>query len=164
MTTERDLIISDLQIKQNAQFNMVELYHSVKAWFDINRYSVFEVEHEETVDKGKKSLIIKLRGFKEIDDYIKFQIDLTLKIKNYELIEGDKEKLMDGGLNTGIKGIVTTDYEDRWGKSPVIKFLKGVSDKFYSAKRRDRERKELKNDCYDLHHKIKAFLNLHKFR
>lgn len=164
MTTERDLIISELKIRQKAQFNIVELYHSISAWFDINKYGMFETEHEEKVDKGKKSIFIKFRGFKEIDDYTKFQIDIALTVKDYEIIEGDKEKLLDGNLDTGIKGIITTDYEDRWDKSPFIKFIKGVADKFFSPKKRDRERKDLKNDCYDLHHKVKAFLNLHKFR
>ena len=164
MTTERDLIIKELKIKQKAQFNMVELYHTIKAWFDINKYSVHETEHEERIDNGKKLLLIKFRGFKEIDDYTKFQIDYAITVKDYELTEGDKEKLMDGNFGTAMKGLIITDYEDNWGKSPVIKFIKGVADKFYSANKRERERKDIENDCYDLHHKVKSFLNLHKFR
>ncbi|MCD4760081.1 hypothetical protein K8R33_04290 [archaeon] len=161
---EKDAVVIDLKIKQKAQFNLVELYHSVKAWYEINKYVFYEFFHEEKVDAGKKSLVIKWRGIKELDEYTKFELNISLIIPKYEMIKGEKEKLIDGPLNIGFKSFVITDYEDKWNKTPVMKFMKGVSDHFFTVKKREKFRKELENDTYDLYNKIKSFLNLHKFR
>lgn len=164
MPVEQDMVVKELEISQKAQFNMIEFYRSSKAWFDINRYRFYEKEHEEKVEKGKKSLKIKWRALKEVDDYSTFRIDLSISLANYEIIKEENEKLTEGKLKIRFSSRIITDYEEKWSKSPAIKFLRGVSDKFFTAKKTEMYRKELKNDTFDVYNKIKSLLNLHKFR
>ena len=162
--SEIDHIVRDLTISQKAQFNLVELYKTLKYWFEINGYSFFEREYEDTIKGDKKDVKIKWEGSKPIDDYSKFYVSLSFKIKNYEIVETSKEKIVEGELNISINSDIETDYEQKWENKPIWKFLRGVSDKFFTERRRKIYEKELKDDTYDLFNKIKSFLNLYKFR
>ena len=71
---EIEHIVKELSISQKAQFNLVELYRTLKHWFEINGYSFFEREYEDLIKSGKKNVTIKWEGSKSIDDYSKFYI------------------------------------------------------------------------------------------
>ena len=162
--SEIDNIIKDLKINQKAQFNLIELYKALKYWFETNGYLFFEREYEDIVKKTKKDVKIKWEGLKKIDDYSKFIIRVIFKIKNYEIVETEKEKLVDGSLAISFEAEIETDYEERWEHRPIWKFLRGVSDKFFTEKRRKIYERELTEDVYDIFHRTKSFLNLYKFR
>jgi hypothetical protein len=162
--SETDHIVKGLKINQKAQFNLINLYKTLKYWFEINGYSFFEKEYEEIVKKNKKDVIIKWIGSKTIDDYSKAIVRVKFKIKDYEIIETEKEKLVNGSLGISFESDIVTDYEERWEHRPIWKFLRGVFDKFLSEKRRELYEKELTEDTYDIFHRTKSFLNLYKFR
>jgi len=162
--SEVDSIVKDLKINQKAQFNLIELYKTLKYWLETNGYSFFEKEYEDIIKKTKKNVNIKWVGSKKIDDYSKLIIRVTFKIKNYEIVETEKEKLVSGSLSISFKSDIETDYEERWEHRPIWKFLRGVSDKFFTEKRRGIYEKELTEETYDLFHRTKSFLNLYKFR
>ena len=161
---EKDIIVPGLKIKQSAKTNFPELCESIKAWYELNRYSFFEFSHDEKIIEGKKSVSLNYQGLKEIDDYYKFQLDTSIKLPNYEIIKGEKEKLTQGEISFTFKAILICDYEDKWDKKPVMKFLRAISDKFFTKNKRDSYEKEIENDAYDLYAKVKSFLNLEKFR
>ena len=160
---EIDYVIRDLKISQRAQFNMIELYKTLKSWFEINRYNFFEKEYEDTIKKQKKSVKIRWEGQKEIDDYTRLIIKVILKLDNYEIIETKKEKIVDSKILVSFESSIESDYEERWEKKPIWKFIRSVSDKYFTAKKREMFEKELKEDTYDIFNKIKTFLNLYKF-
>ena len=161
---EIDHVVKDLIINQKTQFNLIELYKTLKYWFEINGYSFFEKEYEDIVKSGKKDVVIKWEGSKPIDDYSKFYVYLKFKVKDYEIIETTKEKIIEGSLKISFSSDILTDYEERWENKPIWKFLRGVSDKFFTERRRKIYEKELKDNTYDLFNKTKSFLNLYKFR
>ena len=157
-------IVSGLQIKQNAQFNMIDFYHSLKAWFEINRYNLMESEYEEKTINAKKNLTIRWVGTKEIDDYTQFEIGIGISLSDYEIVQTEKEKLTSGTLKIKFSSKMVSDYEDKWSNKPFMKFLRDVVDKYFSTEKSEIYKKELKNDTYDLYNKAKSFLNLQKFR
>jgi len=161
---EIDHIVTDLSISHKAQFNLIELYKTLKYWFEINGYSFFEKEYEDVIKSGKKDVIIKWEGSKPIDDYSKFCVYLKFKVKDYEIVETPKEKIVEGALNLSFGSYILTDYEEKWEHKPIWKFLRAVSDKFFTERKRKIYEKELKDDTYDLFNKTKSFLNLYKFR
>ena len=57
--SEIDYVIRGLNISQKSQFNLIELYKTLKYWFEINGYSFFEREYEDVVKSGKKTVSIK---------------------------------------------------------------------------------------------------------
>ena len=152
---EKVAIVSGLQISQNAEFNMIDFYHSLKAWFELNRYNLVESEFDEKTVNSKKNLTIKWTGTKEIDDYTQFEIGITISLGNYEIISTEKEKLASGSLKIKFSSKMVTDYEDKWSNKPFMKFMREKSETY---------KKELKNDTYDIYNKAKSFLNLQKFR
>ena len=93
---EIEHVVKELSLSQKAQFNLVELYRTLKHWFEINGYSFFEREYEDLIKSGKKNVTIKWEGSKNIDDYSKFYIFIKFNIKNYELVDTPKEKLIEG--------------------------------------------------------------------
>jgi len=161
---EKEAIVPKLEIKQNTQFNMIDFYHSLKSWFELNRYTLTENEYEEKTANGKKNLKIKWGGTKEIDDYTQFDIGVELSLGNYEIIETEKEKLTSGAFKLKIGAKMVSDYEDKWSNKPFMKFMRDISDKYFTTEKRENYKKELTNDTYDLFNKAKSFLNLQKFR
>ncbi len=161
---EKISVVSGLTIKQNAQFNMIDLYHSLKAWFELNRYSLLESEYEEKQAGTKKNLTIKWAATKEIDDYSQFEIKVSISLGNYEIVNTEKEKLTSGALKVKFDAMLVTDYEDNWSNKPFLKFMRDVADKYFTTEKSTIYKKELKNDTYDLYNKAKSFLNLQKFR
>jgi hypothetical protein len=161
---EKVAIIPGLVIKQNAQFNMIDFYHSLKAWFELNRYNLVETQYEEKTVNAKKNLSIKWTGTKEIDDYTQFELGVGISLGNYEIISTEKEKLASGALKIKFSSKMVTDYEDKWSNKPFMKFMRDVADKYFSTEKSEVYKKELKNDTYDIYNKAKSFLNLQKFR
>lgn len=161
--SETDFIIKELKISQRTQFNMIELYKTLKSWLEINRYDFFEKEYEEVKKKSQNSVKIKWEGQKAIDDYSLFVIEIKLKLDNYEIIETKKEKLVDGRLTLSFTSKIVSDYEEKWEKSPIWQFLRAVSDKYFTEKKRKMFEKELKDDTHDIFNRTKTFLNLYKF-
>ncbi|MFH1376204.1 MAG: hypothetical protein ABIH25_01065 [Candidatus Woesearchaeota archaeon] len=161
--SEVDYIIRDLKISQRAQFNMIEFYKTIKSWFEINRYDFYERDYQEVQKGKKKNVKITWIGEKEINDYSKLVIKVNIKLDNYEIIENTKEKLVDGKLSISFESLVESDYEKKWEISPIWQFIRSVSDKYFTEKKRKMFEKELHNDTYDICTKVKTFLNLYKF-
>ena len=44
MAGETDIIVKELIIEKKAQFNMIELYKTLKSWFELHSYGFFEKE------------------------------------------------------------------------------------------------------------------------
>ncbi len=162
--SETDHIVKDLILSRKAQFNLVELYKSLKYWFEVNGYVFFEKEYEDVVKGGKKSVTIKWEGTKKINDYSKIVLSVSLKIKDYEIVETKKEKLVDCSLKVSIDGDLESDYEEKWEDRPIWKFLRAVSDRFFTEKKRNMLETMIKDDSYDIFNKTKSFLNLYKFK
>ena len=43
---EKDMIVRGISIKYNAPFNMIDLYNSLKSWFEINKYTFYEISYD----------------------------------------------------------------------------------------------------------------------
>ena len=85
-------------------------------------------------------------------------------MKDYEIIETKNEKLVDCSLNMSLEGNIESDYEEKWEDKPIWRFLRAVSDRFFTEKRRNMYENMVKDDAYDVFNKAKSFLNLYKFR
>ncbi len=163
---ETDWIIrgDKLVIKKEAQFNMIELYRTLKAWFDLHNYNFYEREYEDVIKGDKKSVKIKWEGQKYIDNYSRYVINLSISLKNYKTIDTKQGKTVEGNLTINYEASIETDYEQKWENNPIRKFTRGIFDKFISTGRRERYEKEIIDDTHDIFHRTKAFLNLHKFK
>jgi hypothetical protein len=159
-----DIIIKDLAIEKAAQFNMVELYRTLKAWFDLHEYNFIEKEYKEDAVNEKRNVTIKWNAEKTISDYSKFIINIGISLKNYEIIETKNGKLVDGKITIKFSASIASDYAGNYSGKPKLKLSRAIFDKFISTNKKDRLEKEVKQDTEDIFNKTKSYLNLHKFK
>jgi len=161
---DTDIIVKDLSIEKKAQFNMLDLYRTLKSWFDLNGYNFFESEYKDQVKGDRKSTSIKWVGEKEINDYFKFIIRISINLPDYELIETEKEKLVDGTVTIKFNSMISSDYTDKWSGKPKLKLSRVIYDKFIATSKKEKLESEIKDETVDLFNKTKTYLNLQKFR
>jgi len=101
---------------------------------------------------------------KKPDDYVKILIDVAIKVKGLEEVrkKGSKKTMHRGSLELIFVGHMTKDYEDKWGKNPVLLFLREVYDKWVIGDRLKDTEKMLKDDINKLVNECKAYLKLLK--
>jgi|TARA_Y100000310_G_C20666497_1_gene807779 hypothetical protein len=159
------IIKSDkLVISKKTQFNMIDLYKSLKAWFDLHDYVFYEREYNDIIKKDKKSLKIKWEGQKAVDDYTKYEIILKISLKNYKIIETKQGNMVEGDLKMAFEADLETDYEEKWEKNAIFKFFRAISDKYLTTSKMEKYENELKEDTHDIFNRTKSYLNLQKFR
>ena len=161
---EYDYTIRNLVIKQKATFNLIELYNTLKEWFSFHGYTLFEKEYNDEIKGNKKNLSIKWEAKKEIDEYLSFGINIGIKITNYKIITSKKEKLMEGNLKIEFESYKESDYNERWERTILTKFIRGAYDKMINNKKYEKYEKTLKNQTIEVFNKTKFFLNMYKFK
>ncbi|MBT4334803.1 hypothetical protein HOD61_03235 [archaeon] len=161
---EFDLIIKELGIKQKSKFNMIELYRTLKEWFEHQGYTLFEKEYNDIFKKDKRNLKIKWEAQKEIDDYTKFIIGIGIKITDYKIITTKTEKLVSGTISMNFEGGIESDYEEKWSSNPLQLFFRGIYDKIINTPKNEKNEKNLSNNVHEVYNKTKFFLNMYKFK
>ena len=159
-----DIIVKGLAIEKEAQFNMVELYRTLKAWFDLHEYNFIEKEYKEVAANEKKNVAIKWVAEKPASDYSKFVIRIGISLKNYEIIETKNGKQVDGKIIIKFSAEIASDYAGNYAGKPKLRLSRAIFDKFISTNKTDKLEKEIKQDTEDIFNKTKSYLNLHKFR
>lgn len=157
-----DLVEKGVVIQKKAKFNMVELYKTLKSWFDLHGYEFQEKEYgEESTDK--KTTKIGWIGRKDVNDYVRYMIPISITLKNYETIQTKQGKVVDGNITVKISANVRSDYENRWDSSPIMLFFRSIFDRIIASDKTQKHEKALKKDVHDIFHRTKSFLNLQKF-
>ena len=162
---EIDLVVKGLIISKDGTVNFDDLYKTIKSWLDLHHYRYFERNYEDITKTEAKDIKIKFECERKIDDYMKFVIELTLKISDHKFVVSadKKKKLVEGNLTISFGSGIQTDYEGEWEDKPVKKFFRGIYDKFVEGDKRAKFNEELKEETYSIYNEIKAFLNLQRF-
>lgn len=165
--SQKDYVTGELKVKQKAVFRLDELYKSLTFWLKNYEYILQEKEYFERQETVGKSIMIKWFAEKEINDYIKFVMEIDFLILGVEDIEieqdGLKSKANKGEIEMKINAYLLKDYEDSWAKNPFMTFLRETYDKFIIRSRIETCEDDLYNETYKFVNEIKAFLELHKF-
>jgi|SRR3989344_6304177 len=107
-------------IRYKGAFDLDSLYKSVKSWFPDNNYDYYEKENTEKVKPQGNSVILKMNGVKDIDDYVQFRIDVifeeVLRIKKLE--KGHYSE-----IRAIIKAVMILDHRNKWKSYPFMFYL-----------------------------------------
>lgn len=161
---ETDYVIKEIKITQDGVFDFKEVYNIVKGWLNLHKYDIFEKEYKEHQKDDTKHIEVEFESEKKIDQYIKFLIDVTLRVKDHKIVQGPKGKqLVQGTLIVEIEAMLQSDFDAAWEGRPLVKFTRGLYDKFVRGDKYDQYKKELYDQGYELYNELKAYLNLHKF-
>lgn len=104
-------------IKYKGVIDVDSLYKDVKSWFGRNSYNYYEKESIEKTKSQGNSVIIKMFGIKDVDDYVEFRIDVLfdeiLRVKKID------EGYM-GDARIIIRAEMTFDYKNNWKSYPFL--------------------------------------------
>lgn len=165
---EIDYVVPGIVVEKRGVVNVSELYKVLKEWLEKRKYTIIEKEYTDEADyssseeeepKEKKKLAIKWKAEKEIDDYTRFVIEISLK-GNVEEISLKSRKAYKGVITISFESYMEQDYEDRFENSPLFKITRGIYDKFALKKKFSEYSKELKDETYDVYYETKAYLGL----
>ncbi|MBS3066957.1 hypothetical protein J4205_03960 [Candidatus Pacearchaeota archaeon] len=160
---EKDKIISE-KVKRSGIFNFKEVYQFVYRWFVDEGYDVEEQKYVETVTGDSKDIEIKWVATKKVSDYFKNEVKSEWRILGMVDVEvereGKKMKANKGSFEVKFSGTLIKDYEGSWEKAPMMKFLRGVYDRYViEARVKEREGKII-GDVEEILEQVKAFLTI----
>lgn len=150
------------KLKQAGIFNFKDFYSFSYDWLVEENYDVFERRYSEKVAGDSKDIEIEWEAMKEVSDYFRFVIKMEWKIlgmKKVKVKRGDKEETMDtGSVEIKFSGTIVKDYESRWESTPVLKFMRGVYDRYIIKRRIDEYEIKLMGEIEELIAQCKSFL------
>lgn len=165
--SERKVVIDQLKITYEGPFDLNGLYRTFDAWFFEKGYDKKELKNYEQVLPTGKDIVVELMPWKKTTDYFKNEIRVRIRCKNIKNVEIEKEghtiKINQGILIIIMDGYLTSDYEHRWEKKPLLYFLRAIFDKYIFRRYFAQAEKWLVNDVYQLHGFIQKFLNLYRY-
>lgn len=106
-------------IRYEGDFDLDEMYKKCKDWFNSKKYVFTEKEHTHKDKIEGQELNVKFFADREINDYIKFDIETYFFI----LYINKKGKKSNAKLKINIQSWVILDYKGVWQKSAFHKFL-----------------------------------------
>ena len=151
-------------IKKKGYWNYSELYGFCFNWLKDNGYGVKESEYVEKLSDFGKEIQLKWEGGRRVTDYFKFVIKVEWHILGMTdaVIErdGKQEKTNKGEIKLSISADLVKDYEDNWDKKPMVKFMRGIYDKYIIRTTIDNYGDVLKDDFKEYISQVKSFLEL----
>lgn len=150
---------SELKFSKTGSFSLTDFYQTAKAWFKDNGYTFLEKEYEDVILDNKKTTKISWECSKELDDYSKSIIEVSITIKDYSFVKKDNKRLIKGKLEVEFVSKLETDYENKWEKDPFKQLMRGIQQKFVISNRMKSYKDEIKQDTHELFSRIKSYLN-----
>ncbi|MBS3143393.1 hypothetical protein J4446_00745 [Candidatus Woesearchaeota archaeon] len=157
--TEVDRVLSPIFIKYEGNLDVKEIYKLIKDFLTDKRYDIDEKEHNYS-EKG--SLKMKWEATQNINDYVQFQIEVTVKGSGLKKIKLNKRDAFSGKFEVEIEAKINKDFRDYYEGKPIIKFFRELFD--YTTKKYEFNRfgDQVKKEAYSLFDEIKAYLNVMK--
>lgn len=119
-------------IKHKGVFNLSEILQGIIGFLEKDAFKVHYPKHKYKVPSPKGGEHeIKIYGERKINEYVKFKIDVFMRVFDFKevemLKEGKKVMMNTGRIAVEISGSMTLDFENRFGGN---KFLQALQD-FY---------------------------------
>lgn len=164
---EINFVVPSLVLREEAVFDMKEVYKMMRSWYELHGYNFMEKEYEDVSKAEAKDIKIKWVAEKKVDDYTKFVIEQKITVKNHKNIQLEKNgkliALVKGSLQIIFIAYLQGNYEGKWAVNPFRRFVRGVYDKFFLTDRIKHYQNELKEETYSIFNEVKSYLALYKF-
>ncbi len=164
---QRKILISDLTIEYEGLFDAFELFKLMDEWFHNQGYEKQEIRDTERVREKGKTIDYEIMPYKKMSDYVKYEIDIRVMIKDMIQTEIKKDnkpiKINKGKITILFSAFLVTDLLERWESKPLFFFLRTIYDKFVNKKYMERYDAGLMKDVENIHTELKAYLNLSRY-
>lgn len=163
---EKDKLFSS-KIKYNGIFNFGEFYKFCFEWLRDETGlgdTLIEEKYAEKLSGDSKNIEVEWSGSRKMTDYFKMEVKVTFRIiglTNIEVTDGNRKiKTNKGSVEVSIKGTLVKDYEGRFEKSAIQKFLRGIYEKTVIPSRVSEYEGKVMGDCDEFLAQAKAYLDL----
>lgn len=163
---ETDKIFSS-KIKYNGVFNFGEFYKFCFEWLRDETGlgdSLVEEKYAEKLSGDSKNIDVEWKGSRKMTDYFKMEVKVVFRIiglTSVEISQGNaKIKTNKGSVEVSIKGNLIKDYESKFEKNWLQKFLRGVYEKTIIPSRVDEYQGKVMGACDEFLAQAKAYLDL----
>lgn len=159
--------ISRTSVRYNGIFDFNILYRTLHDLISSMGYFIEEPKFKLRDTKEGNEIEIEWNAFKKVDDYTQFLLWVRIFIvgeKQIEVQKGDvKTKMNRGDVEITIKSKLKTDYADKWEKHPLLKFFKGIYDRYIYKPTYESWEDKVWADMFTLENEAKAFFGLPRF-
>lgn len=161
---EEEKIFSS-KMKYDGIFTFKDFYKFCYDWLkDETGLDIIEQKYEEKLSGNSKNVEVKWEGTKKVTDYFKFKIGIEFKIiglKNVEINKTEEKiETNKGSVEVKVSGTLIRDYEGKWDKDAIRKFLRGIYEKWVITSRVDLMEEKLVGNCDDFLSQAKSYLDL----
>ena len=156
---EVDYVLKDIKVvEKDTDIDFKKLYKFLGKVFSDNGYFVFEKEYMHHLKEDLRNKSIKWKGYKKVDDYSRFWIEVRIKLSNANELEGNDEMLYHGDISFNFESYIQKDYYSKWEFNSLMKLLRAVWDKFFLGIKFTQYETQLKDETYDIFNKTKTYL------
>ena len=163
---EKDKLFSS-KIKYNGIFSFGDFYKFCFEWLRDEtglEDSLIEEKYAEKLSGDSKNIDVEWSGSKKMTDYFKMEVKVAFRIiglTNIEVTDGNRKiKTNKGSVEVSIKGTLVKDYEGKFEKSAIQKFLRGIYEKTVIPSRVSEYEGKVMGDCDEFLAQAKAYLDL----
>lgn len=161
---ERDFVGDPVKYSFSGVIPIDDVYKALVKWSKLYQYFIIEKEHKTAALTDSKSHVFNWTLVKKATDYVKYMIDVEIKVLGLKEVKTKeaRKKYYQGSLQFLFSAYLFKDYEDMYGKNPIVKFMRESYDKFVTENKMRGFEKELMMERNKLISEIKSFLNLQK--
>ena len=163
---ERRLVVDHLKLNYEGLVNIHDLQQLIEDWLKQKGFDRREVLNQEIIQPEGKHIHVILAPWKRVSDYANHSIKIDMKmlgVKNVRVkVDGKLRKVQKGTVRITFDAYLDTEYEGKWQAKPLAYFIKIVMDKFIYRQYSEESEELLVENVTQLHHMLRAFLNMHK--
>ncbi|HLC72302.1 MAG TPA: hypothetical protein VJH37_01850 [Candidatus Nanoarchaeia archaeon] len=163
---ERDFIGDVVKYSFSGIIPIDDLYKALNKWTKAAGYRIMEKEHKTVASGEKSDHVLAWTLEKKATDYVRLKIDTDIKIKGMREVKTKtgKKKYHQGNVDFAFSAYLEKDYEDMYGKNPLVKFTREVFDKYVTESKMKTFEREIIKDRDKLITEIRAFLEVQKLK
>jgi len=152
-------------IKQKGVFSFKDFYKFCYDWLaEETNLSLVEDSYGEKITGTNKEIDVKWTGTRKVTDYFKFKVKVDFVVRELTEVEviqeGIKVKTNKGSVQVKVKGILIRDYQGKFEKTAIQKFMRSIYEKWIIPSRIDEFERRLINNCDEFLGQAKAYLDL----
>ena len=168
---EKKHVVRDLRWEYSGPLSIEGFYGEVEKWMDEKGLQKEIKRKSEDVNQKGKKIEWVIEAWGEATHLVKHVVRLRVLFNNLKEFRTKRKnntiRANHADILIEIDGFVETKLNQQWTTNPLYSFFRTLYDKYvWNIGMTETERNEgtVKEYCYDLHKRLKAFLSLYKIK
>lgn len=123
MHTDVPILDDPIIIRYVGKFNYSKLYRHIIKFLEEHQYRVYEDLYKQKPDIFFKKFEVKWKAYRETTAYVKYIIEVNLKVWDFNAIEKNRDLIGNGRLEIQLQAYLHLDYSNRFTKNNWAKIV-----------------------------------------